>query len=1652
MQRGVRGGGASGRWPRPSGPAVVTACVSLVAALLAIVSPPFGDDGVLAEPAPTPMRETTLAGREAHDVVADPASGRVFVSGGDKVEVFAADGAVVTQLGGYTQTRGLAVGDGHLYVADVGTDLVTEVDTTTLATTDTIDTGEELVGDITRQEGRLWLLGIGLYGNRLVSYDLATSETVARPLGKYPERLAPDPDHPGWFIGWRPGSAVFWLLDADAESVVIATATVNPGLQPVDAVTDVVVFAGSAFVVSLGPGGLDRHWGPMRYSLPSLTLASKGIEAGFEQIAIDPATDLRVFATESELLLGPATGGPPSHKLASRSGPIARETVVIAPDTRWVYAVTSSWNSEVQDRVPSTLVTWSTTPSFTANPPTVVDGVPTVVRIRGEGLGSVSEVAIDGSPTSHELIDVSNRYVTVPGTLQPGPHTLSVTNRFGTGTTTITAVENTGGTIEGQVTDAAGAAVGAGTVTVSGASITGPLIVPLASDGSFSVPGLPLADDYRVAIDGPSSLVDQIVTGIQVVPNGSVAIPIELSSPVAGPQGPMLAMTTVPGEPLPLRLGIVHHAATGRTFVSGDDGVLVFDERLDLIGRVHRSVYPTDLAADDGTVVAIERSSIPTSADEVLRIDPATLEVTGQWSLGTSTEGDRRHAIDPPAIAAGDYWVRSDRGLLRLDPVTGMTETYTDPAGPTGAPAEVQGAPGQLITAGSELRRWDVSTEPPTLLTTYPLTNQLRVVDASKELNRVWLSSGEEVDLTTGLRTGRSLVGSLQSTPAHGGLVAVGGSTSLALLPAGDGQESHHLAGRWDRVAFARRDTALLLLDGAELTLLDLRPLGAETEPPVVVAGVPTDLRIRGTGLGGVTGVTQGDTSVAIQEVGHSELLVGPVVAAGIGTPQLTLVAPYGTSTVPLTVVPDTGAVLAGVVQSGSSPITGAALELTGGALAAPRNGTTDDDGSYSFAGIPYGADYRLTVTDPSGTHHPQVISGMTLRPNGRRAVDVTLSPTTGQSEATAPVVVVPKDAASTVTTLDTIGIAVTTQHDVTVVDELGRVVARLLDRDRITDVALLGGAVWLRDHGSISRVDPSTWEVTAAVGVGEGGPDLVAAGGRLWFSQRDDVGAPTRLAWLSPSDLGWQPTIELDPSGTSPTTRLGAVDGSESTILAWGGDAVGLGLIDVDGPPGLLASGTPLSATVGVAASAATGAGWTSAGERIDLADLSISRFVATPTWARGVAALRDLPVAALGGDIYSPATPSSIGMVMAPSGWPAFTADGGALFVLSTDGTLWRADTSPRVRSAMPRGLTPGQPTSVRLRGDAIAVGEVTVDGTSVDVHRSSSSVTVDLPASLTDQPIGTWLPVTVTTPFGATTELTLLRVGPTPPSAVGEVTTYSRAGGTVVEWREPPDDAGTPVLAYEVRLDGRVTTLDASSWPGRHAWRPVLWVPGVNGEQPTTAQVRAVNAAGAGPWVASEPTLLQPGRFVFSDVPIGHPFWIEVGAASVYDIADGDADGVFHPATPVSRQAAVAFLWRMAGEPLVDPGGVPFPDPGFSDVGPDHPFRTAIWWAVSEGIVQGYSDGAFRGASDVTRQTWLSLQWRAAGGPPIADGCRESFPDVGPTNLFRTAIAWAACENIAGGYPDGSFRPTALVTRQAAVAFLIRPTWPHWAPVGP
>jgi hypothetical protein len=112
-----------------------------------------------------------------------------------------------------------------------------------------------------------------------------------------------------------------------------------------------------------------------------------------------------------------------------------------------------------------------------------------------------------------------------------------------------------------------------------------------------------------------------------------------------------------------------------------------------------------------------------------------------------------------------------------------------------------------------------------------------------------------------------------------------------------------------------------------------------------------------------------------------------------------------------------------------------------------------------------------------------------------------------------------------------------------------------------------------------------------------------------------------------------------------------------------------------------------------------------------------------------------------------------------------------------------------------------------------------------------------------------------------------------------------------------------------------------------------------------------------------------------------------------------------------------------------------------PPFTDVRFGHPFLTEVWHLQQDGILSGYPDGTYRSTLRITRQAMSAFLYRLAGEPAFSPPEQPTFTDVGATTPFRAEIEWLAAEGVSTGFDDGTYRPGEPVTRGAMSAFMYR-----------
>ena len=99
-------------------------------------------------------------------------------------------------------------------------------------------------------------------------------------------------------------------------------------------------------------------------------------------------------------------------------------------------------------------------------------------------------------------------------------------------------------------------------------------------------------------------------------------------------------------------------------------------------------------------------------------------------------------------------------------------------------------------------------------------------------------------------------------------------------------------------------------------------------------------------------------------------------------------------------------------------------------------------------------------------------------------------------------------------------------------------------------------------------------------------------------------------------------------------------------------------------------------------------------------------------------------------------------------------------------------------------------------------------------------------------------------------------------------------------------------------------------------------------------------------------------------------------------------------------------------------------------FRDVPATHPFAADITWMVDRGVTQGYPDGTFRPTAAVTRGQMAAFLHRFEGAPAATAPAVPSFTDVPASHTFFREVEWLA----ARGITRGTATPSGPVFRPA------------------
>ena len=103
-------------------------------------------------------------------------------------------------------------------------------------------------------------------------------------------------------------------------------------------------------------------------------------------------------------------------------------------------------------------------------------------------------------------------------------------------------------------------------------------------------------------------------------------------------------------------------------------------------------------------------------------------------------------------------------------------------------------------------------------------------------------------------------------------------------------------------------------------------------------------------------------------------------------------------------------------------------------------------------------------------------------------------------------------------------------------------------------------------------------------------------------------------------------------------------------------------------------------------------------------------------------------------------------------------------------------------------------------------------------------------------------------------------------------------------------------------------------------------------------------------------------------------------------------------------------------------------------FTDLGESQWYESAVAYAYRHGIMEGMSDTTFQPNGTLSRAMAVQIFYNLEGQPDISDeNLGYPYEDVDAQAWYGNAVYWARITGVATGYGDGTFQPTDSITRQ-------------------
>ena len=173
-------------------------------------------------------------------------------------------------------------------------------------------------------------------------------------------------------------------------------------------------------------------------------------------------------------------------------------------------------------------------------------------------------------------------------------------------------------------------------------------------------------------------------------------------------------------------------------------------------------------------------------------------------------------------------------------------------------------------------------------------------------------------------------------------------------------------------------------------------------------------------------------------------------------------------------------------------------------------------------------------------------------------------------------------------------------------------------------------------------------------------------------------------------------------------------------------------------------------------------------------------------------------------------------------------------------------------------------------------------------------------------------------------------------------------------------------------------------------------------------------------------------------FTDVNEGDWFYDVVLYAYDNGLMTGVSATEFAPNQTTTRGMIVSMLARLEGVTNAE-------DAGFADVAANDWYATAVNWAASVGVVNGYEDDTFRPNAPITREQMAAILYNYADYKGYDVSARADLSDYADaasiSSWAEDVLAWANAEGLINGMTATTIDPQGATTRAQTAAMFER-----------